>query len=276
MPKPPRSPATPAAPSASPTRPSPPPARHRPTAAAVSVTAAVLAQRGFAGRTAELYQTLGDADALLAVPALLATGDLARAREVLESAPPSEHDTPTLTAPAVRLLATGLLATVDGDLPTALSDLTRAAELLEPAGEAVLLPYSPAELAAIVAAQCGEAALADETLGHAVAAKVGGGLAHAGLLLLHGWNALTRGAFDTVREVLARVRDPLEPADEVIAAALTAGLARRTDDAATLAEAVGRGRTALIRHPVTLYLLRPLGELAVAAAVLGERDTFTP
>ena len=243
---------------------------------AVSVTAAVLAQRGFAGRTAELYQTLGDADALLAVPALLATGDLDRARAVLTAAPPSEHDAPTLTAPAVRLLATGLLATVDGDLPTALSDLTRAAELLEPAGEAVLLPYSPAELAAIVAAQCGEAALADTTLGHAVAAKVGGGLAHAGLLLLHGWNALTRGTFDTVREVLDRVREPLQPAGEVLAAGLTAGLARRTDDTTMLAEAVSRGRTALIRHPVTLYLLRPLGELTIGAAVLGDGDTFTP
>jgi DNA-binding NarL/FixJ family response regulator len=243
---------------------------------AVSVTAAVLAQRGFAGRTAELYQTLGDADALLAVPALLATGEVDRARSVLAAAPSSEHDAPTLAAPAVRLLATGLLATIDGDLPAALSDLTRAAGLLEPAGESVLLPYSPAELTAIVAAQCGEVALADTTLGLAVAAKVGGGLAHAGLLLLHGWNALTRGTFDAVREVLGRVRGPLEPADEVLAAALAAGLARRTDDTTALAEAFGRGRTALIRHPVDLYLVRPLGELAVAAAALGERDALTP
>ena len=243
---------------------------------AMSVTAAVLAQRGFATRTAELYQTLGDADALLAVPALLATGDLDNARAVLDKAPPSADDAPTLTAPAIRLLATGLLATIDGDLPSALSDLTRSAGLLEPAGEAVLLPYSPAEIAAIVAAQCGEVALADATLGHAVAAKVGGGLAHAGLLLLHGWNALTRGTLDTVREVLDRVREPLEPADEVLAAALAAGLARRTDDATALAEAHARGRTALIHHPVNLYLLRPVGELAIAAAVLGERDTLTP
>lgn len=242
---------------------------------AVSVTAAVLAQRGFANRTAELYQALGDADALLAVPALLATGELDGARAVLEKAPPSAEDEPRLIAPAVRLLATGLLATVDGDLPTALSDLTRAAALLEPAGEAVLLPYSPAELAAIVAAQCGEVPLADATLGHAVAGKVGGGLAHAGLLLLHGWNALTRGTLETVREVLDRVREPLEPADEVLAAALAAGLARRTDDTTALAEAHARARTALIRHPVNLYLLRPLGELAVAAAVLGERETLT-
>lgn len=243
---------------------------------AVSVTAAVLAQRGLAGRTAELYQGLGNTDALLAVPALLATGDLARARAVLAAAPPSEDDAPTLTGPAVRLLASGLLATIDGDLPTALSDLTRAACLLEPAGESVLMPYSPAELAAIVAAQCGEVALADTTLGDAVAAKVGGGHAHAGLLLLHGWNALTRGHLDAAREVLNRVREPLEPADEVLAAALAAGVARRAEDTTALAEAFARGRTALIRHPVNLYLLRPLGELAVAAAALGERDAIAP
>ena len=140
----------------------------------MSVTAAVLAHRGFAERTAELYEALGDTDMLHAVPALLATGELDRARAVLAAAPPSEHDAPTLTAPAVRFVATGLLATVDGDLPAVLTCLTRAAGLLEPAGESVLLPYSPAELLALVAAQCGEVALADATLGQAVAAKVGG------------------------------------------------------------------------------------------------------
>jgi DNA-binding NarL/FixJ family response regulator len=243
---------------------------------AVEVTAAVLAHRGFPERTAELYQGLGDTDVLHAVPALLATGELDRARAVLAAAPPSEADAPTLTGPAVRLVATGLLATVDDDVPTALSCLTRAAALLEPAGECVLLPYSPAELLAIVAAQCGEVALADTTLGQAVAAKVGGGLAHAGLLLLHGWVAMTRGAFDTAREVLDRVREPLEPADEVLAAALAAAVARRTDDATALAAAFARGRTALIRHPVHLYLLRPLGELTVAAAVLGETAALAP
>lgn len=242
---------------------------------AVSVTAAVLAHRGFAERTAELYQGLGDTDVLHAVPALLATGDLDRARAVLAAAPPSEDDAPTLIVPALRLVAAGLLASVDGDLPAALSCLTRAAGLLEPAGESLLLPYSPAELLAIVAAQCGEVALADATLGQAVAAKVGGELAHAGLLLLHGWIAMTRGAFDAAREVLDRVPEPLEPADEVLAAALAAAVARRTDDAAALAAAFSRGRTALIRHPVHLYLLRPLGELAVAAAVLGETGALT-
>lgn len=231
---------------------------------AVAVTAAVLAQRGFAARAAELYEGLGGFDALLAVPALLATGDRDRARSVLAAAPPSAADAPTLTAPAVRLMATGLLASVDGDLPAALSDLTRAADLVEPAGESVLLPYHPAALVAMVAAQCGEAALAEATA------------ERAGLLLSHGWHAMSRGTLDTARDILDRVTEPLEPGDEVLCAALAAGVARRTDDHAALADAFGRGRTALIRHPVNLFLLRPLGELAVAAAVLGEREAFAP
>jgi DNA-binding CsgD family transcriptional regulator/energy-coupling factor transporter ATP-binding protein EcfA2 len=244
---------------------------------AVSVTAAILAQRGFAARTAELYQRLPGADALLAVPALLAAGERDRAREVLAAAPPSQDDAPTLTASAVRLLAAGALESVDGNTALALSHLTQAASLLESAGDAVLLPYTPAELVAVVAAQCGEAALADTILGQAVAAKLGGGLAQARHLLLHGWNALARGALDVAQGVLDRVGvAPLEPGDELLAAALATGLARRRGDSAALAAAFARGRTALIRHPVDLFVVRQLGELALAAALLDERVTIAP
>jgi DNA-binding CsgD family transcriptional regulator len=69
---------------------------------------------------------------------------------------------------------------------------------------------------------------------------------------------------------------PLEPGDELFAAALATGLARRSGDSAALGAAFARGRTALIRHPVDLYLLRQLGELAVAAALLDERETIAP
>jgi hypothetical protein len=48
------------------------------------------------------------------VPAFLATGDLGNARAVLDTAPPSANDAPTLTAAAIRLLANGLLATIAG------------------------------------------------------------------------------------------------------------------------------------------------------------------
>ena len=253
---------------------------------AVLVSAAVLARRGFAARTAELYQSLsgpGSVDALLAVPALLAAGELDRAREALAAAPPSGSDAPTLTAPAVRLLAAGVLESVGGNAAVALSQLVQATGLLESAGDAPLLPYSPTELVVAVAAQCGEAALAETTLCHAVASSrgcgFGGGLAHARHLLLHGWHALNRGASDTARATLDRVRTggtTLEPGDDLLAAALESGLARHGGDAAALAAAFARGCTALIRHPADLYLIRPLGELAIAAAALDERAAITP
>ncbi|HWM02840.1 MAG TPA: LuxR C-terminal-related transcriptional regulator [Actinophytocola sp.] len=249
---------------------------------AVLVSAAVLARRGFAARTAELYQSLskpGSVDALLAVPALLAAGELDQAREVLAAAPPSGSDAPTLTAPALRLLAAGVLESVAGNAAVALSQLVQAAGLVESAGDALLLPYSPAELVAAVATQCGEVALAEATLGHAVATRLGGGFAHARHLLLHGWHALERGAPDTARAMLDRIRtggSTLEPGDELLAAALESGLARQDGDTAALAAAFTRGRTALIRHPADLYLVRPLGELAVAAAALDERASITP
>ena len=62
----------------------------------------------------------------------------------------------------------------------------------------------------------------------------------------------------------------------MLAAALAAGLASAERRRRRARRRVRPGRTALIRHPVDLYLVRPLGELAVAAAVLGERDAIAP
>ncbi len=238
---------------------------------AVSVSAAVLAQRGFAARAGDLYlrSGLGSAEALVAVPALVACGEVARAREVMAATPPGSADSPTLTAAAVRLLAVGMLESVDGDPAVALSSLAQAAGLLESAGEAVLLPYSAVELVAVVSGQCGEPALAEATLGHAVTAHLGGGLTRDRHLLLHGWHALRRGALDTARGVLDRV-----PAGELHAAALAAGLARQSGDAAALGTAFARARAALIKQPVDLYLIRQVGELSVAAAMLGMRSSI--
>ncbi len=247
---------------------SPEPDRRR----AVSVSAAILAQRGFAARAGDLYLRVtgsGSAEALVAVPALLACGELERAREVVAAAPPGSADAPTLTAAAIRLLATGMLESVVGDPAVALSRLAQAAGLLESAGEAVLLPYSAVELVAVVSGQCGEAALAEATVGHAVTAHVGGGLTRDRHLLLHGWHALRRGALDTARGVLDRVAG-----DELHTAALAAGLARQSGDAAALGAAFARARAALIRQPVDLYLVRQIGELSVAAAMLGARSSI--
>ncbi|MGH3978653.1 MAG: hypothetical protein ACRDRZ_06585, partial [Pseudonocardiaceae bacterium] len=154
----------------------------------VSVAAAVLGHRGLPARSAELYRSLpGDASggALLAVPALIGTGALAQACAVLDTADATAGS--TLAAGAETLMARGMLATVTGSPTAALSQLARAAVLLEPAGETVLLPDTPAALTAVVAQQCGELTVADSALRRAVATKLGGRPAHARHLLLHGW-----------------------------------------------------------------------------------------
>lgn len=247
----------------------------------IRVAAAVLAHRGLAARSAELYCSLpADAagGALLAVPALIGIGELAGAQAVLDAAEASTRSA-TLLAGAEILMARGMLATVTGTSTSALSQLARAALLLEPAGETVLLPDTPAALAAVVALQSGELTVADSTLRRAVAAKLGGRLAHPRHMLLHGWVAMTHGALDVAHRTLDwsdRQGNPLEPRDEMIAAALAVGLARRESDPAALGSAWRRARSALVRHPIDLYALQPLGELAIAASRLGEQEWVTP
>jgi DNA-binding CsgD family transcriptional regulator len=248
----------------------------------VRVAAAVLAHRGLAARSAELYCSLpadSAGGALLAVPALIGTGELAQAHAVLDAADADRSGSATLLAGAEVLMARGMLATITGTSTSALSQLARAALLLEPAGETVLLPDTPAALAAVVALQSGELVVADTTLRRAVAAKLGGRLAHSRHMLLHGWVAMTHGTLDVAHRALdwsARRSIPLEPRDEVVAAALAVGLARRENDPTALSSAWQRARCALVRHPIDLYALQALGELAIAAGRLGEREWLTP
>ncbi len=249
---------------------------------AVRVVAAVLAHRGLAARSAELYCSLpADATggAALGVPALIGTGELAQARAVLDADDAGGRRGATLLAGAEVLMARGMLATVTGTSTAALSQLAGAAALLEPAGETVLLADTPAALTAVVALQSGELAVADSTLRRAVAAKLGGRPAHPRHVLLHGWVAMARGKLDVARRALDwadRQCSPLEPRDEMVAAALAVGLARRENDPAALGSAWRRAHCALVRHPIDLYVLQPLGELAIAAARLDEREWITP
>ncbi|MDQ3154063.1 MAG: LuxR C-terminal-related transcriptional regulator, partial [Actinomycetota bacterium] len=153
------------------------------------------------------------------------------------------------------------------------------AVLLEPVGDVTLLPDTPAALTAVVALHCGELAIADAALRRAVDVRLGGRPAQMRHLLLHGWVLMARGKLAAAHRALdqsARTARHLEPRDELFAAALAVGLARREDDMAALASAWTRARIALVRQPIDLYTLRPLGELAVAAARLGELEWVTP
>ena len=278
-------------------------------ARAVTVAAAALAQRGLLARSAELYRWLGaqamGAAAVVAVPALIGTGALAEARALIErpsgpgagfagpgdgaaapsagpggpsAGPGSLLRPPTLLAGAESLMAKGVYDSIEGSPTAALSQLARAAALLEPAGAGVLLPDSPAALGALVAAHCGELDVAQSVLDRAVAAGLGGRPAAARHRLLQAWIAMSRGATPTARALLTEVDagGRLEPRDELVAAALEVGLARRAGDLAALMPAWGRAREAIVRHPVDLYVLQPLGELIVASARLREQAWVRP
>jgi DNA-binding CsgD family transcriptional regulator len=250
-----------------------------------SVAAAVLARRGMLARSAELYRWMGSESmgrgAVLAVPALIGTGALDEAREVLHPSVPSgaPRRPPTLLAGAEELMAQGVYDSVAGSPTAALSELTRAAALLESSRRAALLPDTPAALAALVAVHCGELDVAQSVLERAMRVRLGGSGAATRHRLLLGWIALFRGATPAARSALAAASPPgrpLEPRDEFLAAALEVALARRTGDLAALMPAWGRAREAIVRHPVDLFVLQQLGELSIAATRLRESSWVRP
>lgn len=250
-------------------------------ARAGNVAAAVLAQRGLLARSAEVYLWVStsrmSSAAPLAALALLGTGSLAQAREVLAAS--TGDRPPTLVAGAESLMATGVLESVVGSPTVALSTLTRAAALLEPGGAAVLLPDTPAALAAIVALHCGELDVAVSVLERALASGAGGVCAQARCQLLLAWTAMIRGDPVLAKCWLARTvpeSGTREPRDELFAAALAVGLARRESDIPALQAAWAAAREAIVRHPADLFALLPLGELAVAAARLGDFGRVAP
>jgi DNA-binding CsgD family transcriptional regulator len=176
-------------------------------------------------------------------------------------------------------MATGVLESVLGSPTVALSTLTQAAALLEPGGPAVLLPDTPAALAAIVALHSGELDVAVSVLERALACGAGGLFARARYQLLLAWTAMIRGDPALARSWLARTvpeSGTREPRDELFATALTVGLARRGSDIPALQAAWAAAREAIVRHPADLFALLPLGELAVAAARLGDFDRVAP
>jgi DNA-binding CsgD family transcriptional regulator len=115
-------------------------------------------------------------------------------------------------------------------------------------------------------------------LGQAVAAELGGRVVAARHLLLQALVAMHRGASVQAKALLQSASDPgrLEPRDELLAAALDVGLARRAGDLAGLLAGWRRAREAVVRHPVDLYSLQPLGELVVGAARLNEQGWVQP
>ncbi|MGY1690187.1 LuxR C-terminal-related transcriptional regulator [Geodermatophilus sp. SYSU D01105] len=262
-------------------------------ARAAGVTAAVLAQRGLLGRAADLCRLAGPERAGAAALALLATGAPEEAQAVLGEAG-AARGAPTMLSVSEELTAQGVAqslrtgANAADDISAALSTLTRAAALLEPVGRTAVLVDTPAALAALVALHSGELGVAESVLQRAVDADLGGPPCRPRHRLLLAWIAMLAGRLTRARELMAAAQDSaqmtaaregtaaLEPRDDVFLQALEVGLARRSSDVPALVRAWVRAREAVVRHPVDLFTLLPLGELVVAATRLQDDDRLRP
>jgi DNA-binding CsgD family transcriptional regulator len=235
---------------------------------AAGVAAAALAHRGQLFRSAQLYRWSGTEEGKqLATLGLLGIGDLADARELRASV--SADGPPTSLSSAITLMAGGLHESVTGTPTTALSMMVRAAGLLEPVGRGVLLPDSPAALGALLALHYGELGTATSLLDRAVAAGTGGAPLATRHQLLRTWITMLRGNLTAAAEQLTALSGKhLEPRDWLFAIAIELGVARRAGDTNTLGRAWLQAGEALLRHPMDLFTILPLGELTVAAARL--------
>ncbi|GAB2873842.1 helix-turn-helix transcriptional regulator [Lentzea nigeriaca] len=239
---------------------------HRRTAAEVAAVA--LAHRGQLARSTELFRWAATPyAAAFAGIGLIGTGHR------FEEAPPQP---PTMLGGAASLMLQGVRQSVSGAETAALSTLVRASSMLEPAGGAVLLPDSPAALAALVAVQCGEPNVAESVLDRAVECGTGGVLMSVRHRLLQAWLHMLRGNLAVAREALMAVRGVFEPRDWIFAVALEVGVARRNSDLATLRRTWEQACEAVLRHPVDLFSLLPLGEFAAAAARLRDQERLAP
>ncbi|MFJ1768508.1 LuxR C-terminal-related transcriptional regulator [Amycolatopsis sp. NPDC088138] len=159
-------------------------------------------------------------------------------------------------------LLDGIRESVSGRPEAALATLLAAADSAAATGTGHLLPDSPAALAALVALHAAEFDLA-----HGVLTRAGGGDRHS---LLLGWTAMLRGDLAAAETHRAAVRGPLAPRDELFLHTLELGLARRSDTPDAVRARWPAAYEAMMRQPVDLFTLLPLGELLVAAARVEE------
>jgi DNA-binding CsgD family transcriptional regulator len=230
------------------------------------VEGAVAAHQGRAARAADALLGTDAPGPVLAVPALMAIGrpDEARLAASADAA-----------SPALRRLAEAALAV--GVPEDALPLFIEAAEAAELAPPAAVLPDTPHALGAVVAVAAGDAPSAEHLLGRALAAGVGGPVAAERHRLLLAWVRLRAGRYDTAVDELRRVADTALPGREnLLASALSAGLARRSGDIAHMRDAWVAVEPVLARRAVDLFQLEAVEELAVAATRLRRATRVAP
>lgn len=211
-------------------------------------------------------------DTAWAIVAALGQGDLAHARDWQASLGSANF---TSQSAGLHELAEGLLLSVSESGDGALDVLARSIATLTPLGPDVVLPETPAALAAMLSIGRGEPHTAQVFLDRALKAELGGAAGMRRHELLMAWALMMQGHV-TAAEKLAASLDPIDTLcmrDRFLAWSLQAGLARRRTDISAMRQAWHEIRGLTFGMDITLYDLLPLGEVMVVAARLrdGER-----
>jgi DNA-binding CsgD family transcriptional regulator len=225
------------------------------------VAGAAAAHDGRAARGATALLTAAAPGPLLAVPLLAATGRLAEARAITGSGP-------------LARFAAAAVAAAD-DPVTAIPLLIEAAEDVERAAPAAVLPDTPHAIGAVVAVAAGDLATAEHLLTRALATRIGGPAAGERHRLLLAWARMRAGRYDTALSELRRETDP-PGRERLLRAAISAGIARRRGDIAGLHAVWDAVEPVLARQAVDLWQLEAVEELLVAAARLRQRRRIEP
>ncbi len=224
------------------------------------VAGTVIARRGDLARGAELLRWSADPGAArLANLAAIALG------ETVDGALEATPDPAAAYGHVAAQLLDGIRDSVAGRAEAALATLLGAADSAAATGTGRLLPDSPAVLTALVALHTAEFDLARGVLDRAA-----GGERH---VLLLGWTAMLQGDLATAEAHRTAVHRPgvrLAPRDELFLHGLELGLARRGGTPEAVRERWGAAYEAVMRQPVDLFALLPLGEVLVAAARIEE------
>jgi len=255
---------------------------------ALAVVAALLPGRGFwrrsAARFGELAATPAGDRNDAAWPLLSTLGTVATGGPLdgVAAGPTAEGDAAEaasgLEVEALRLTCGALLSSVTGSAGGwPLVPILEAAELLESAHTSLVLPTSPHAVGATVALALCELDTAEHLLARARDHDVGGATLRHHHRLGLGWVAVRSGRWSVAQSALDDVGGAtLAPREILVAAAVEAGLARRSGDLARLGDAWSRAEGVLLRHPADLFSLEIVGELAIGASRLGLWDRVAP
>lgn len=224
------------------------------------VAGAAAAHDGRSARGADALVTAPPPGPLLAVPLLVATGRFA---EVSVAG----------TGPLARFATATVAAAEDPD--AAIPLFIEAAEDVERAAPAAVLPDSPHAVGAVVAVAAGDLATAEHLLTRALTARVGGPAGAERHRLLLAWARMRAGRYDTALAELRRDTE-LPGRERLLRAAISAGIARRRGDIAGLHAVWDAVEPVLARRAVDLWQLAAVEELLVAAARLRHRRRIEP